>query len=339
VAYVTFFDWRAELDAIDDAANKHGRAFGFVPSPPDPRDYQYRYFAAVTPLPSRVVYDMPPVRDQGQFGTCVGFASWAVKESQEKGKCPPLSPRFIYAMCKQLDGLGGAGTYPRVAMQVLQTYGTCPEEDFPYSELKDDMAPAPPLDYEKRLAEPWKIKVYAQVNGIQELKRALYEQGPLLVGLYITESFLDAKKTIPLPRGNFLGGHAVCICGYDDAYYGDGLRGAFLIMNSWGTSWGDNGFSWLPYSRVDAKVANSLPFLREAWASVDAEFVPKQAKRIILKPSNPTACVDGAYVQLDVPPIIQSGRTLVPIRFVTENMGYIVTWNKETQAIELRRPW
>ena len=43
-----------------------------------------------------------------------------------------------------------------------------------------------------------------------------------------------------------LGGHAVPIVGYDDAMLGG--AGAFLVQNSWGTSWGLNGYFYLPYS-------------------------------------------------------------------------------------------
>ena len=43
-----------------------------------------------------------------------------------------------------------------------------------------------------------------------------------------------------------LGGHATPIVGYDDSQAGG--AGAFLVMNSWGTSWGNSGFFWMPYS-------------------------------------------------------------------------------------------
>jgi hypothetical protein len=39
------------------------------------------------------------------------------------------------------------------------------------------------------------------------------------------------------------GGHAMCVVGYDDKKYG----GAFLLMNSWGPEWGNNGFAWVRY--------------------------------------------------------------------------------------------
>ena len=40
------------------------------------------------------------------------------------------------------------------------------------------------------------------------------------------------------------GGHAMCVIGYDDRKDG----GAFEIMNSWGTDWGQNGYFMMPYS-------------------------------------------------------------------------------------------
>ena len=44
-----------------------------------------------------------------------------------------------------------------------------------------------------------------------------------------------------------LGGHATPLVGYDDNYLGSGI-GAFLVENSWGTSWGNKGYFYIPYS-------------------------------------------------------------------------------------------
>jgi len=40
-----------------------------------------------------------------------------------------------------------------------------------------------------------------------------------------------------------MGGHAMCVVGYDDTKYG----GAFQIMNSWGPEWGKDGVGWVRY--------------------------------------------------------------------------------------------
>ncbi|HRG22926.1 MAG TPA: C1 family peptidase, partial [Chitinophagaceae bacterium] len=40
-----------------------------------------------------------------------------------------------------------------------------------------------------------------------------------------------------------MGGHAMCVIGYDDRKFG----GAFQIMNSWGPDWGKDGVAWVKY--------------------------------------------------------------------------------------------
>ena len=71
---------------------------------------------------------MTPVRDQGNEGTCVAFASAVgVKEyedTREYKKYIELSPRYLYSICKKNDGAPDEeGTYPRVAMKMLLNYG------------------------------------------------------------------------------------------------------------------------------------------------------------------------------------------------------------------------
>jgi len=40
-------------------------------------------------------------------------------------------------------------------------------------------------------------------------------------------------------------------------------------------------------------------------------------------------------IELDVAPFIQDGRTLIPLRFISENLGYKVDWNGETQTVTI----
>ncbi len=47
---------------------------------------------------------------------------------------------------------------------------------------------------------------------------------------------------LPQPQEAMLGGHAIAIVGYDDS------KQMFTFQNSWGSSWGDKGFGYLPYS-------------------------------------------------------------------------------------------
>ncbi len=48
-----------------------------------------------------------------------------------------------------------------------------------------------------------------------------------------------------------------------------------------------------------------------------------------------TAEIDGEQVELDSPPTILSGRTLVPVRFISEAFGASVNWNQEERAVTI----
>lgn len=340
-----FNKWRKVVNKLEEGRNE----FGYIPSPPDKRDFQFRVFAGAQPLPKAFIRkdEMPAVRDQGSLGTCVGHAMWAIKEWQERqqGDNPVggLSPRFIYQMAKQFDGIPNlAGTYPRVAFQVTKDYGDCAERDFPYSELKSDKnLPMPPQDVIEK-AKPFKISAYARINTLDELKRAIVEQGPVMIGLYVTDSFVYANKFIPKPEGFLRGGHAIVACGYDDNIRLGNYVGGVLIMNSWGTSWADGGYCWIPYAAwlepwwMD--IEWGWKFIDEMWVSVDLPFDLTSAKHIIMKIGDKKVYVDGEYIEIDIPPTIIQDRTLVPIRFVAERMGYIVNWQDGTRIVELRKP-
>lgn len=322
-----------------------------LPSPPDKRDWKFTNFMGVKALPPEFIRtsEMPPVRDQGKYGTCVGHAAWAQKSWQERqqGDEPGggLSPLFIYSVCKTLDGIPRqAGTYPRTAMQVLQKYGVCSEKMMPYSLLTDDKSPPAPSQEAMTEAVKYRISNYAQICGYEDtaeyrskatelIKRALFEQGPVLAALLVCENFMKPNNgIIPLPEGYILGGHAVTVVGYSDT------RKAFLIMNSWGTSWGTNGFAWLPYEWVTYRIDDMWPAFFEAWTSLDLPYQVKRARHVVMRVGSNNAYVDGEVVQLDQPPTIVKGRALVPFRFVAENLGYKVNWQHETKTIEICAP-
>jgi hypothetical protein len=69
----------------------------------------------------------------------------------------------------------------------------------------------------------------------------------VLIGMMCAESFFEAKGVWEPKQEEYASnfpGHAMVTIGYDDNAYG----GSFLIMNSWGTQWGNAGFIWIRYS-------------------------------------------------------------------------------------------
>lgn len=56
---------------------------------------------------------------------------------------------------------------------------------------------------------------------------------------------------------------------------------------------------------------------------------------ITMQIDNPVAAVNGAEVTLDSPPVIVEGRTLVPVRFISESLSAVVDWNAETRVVSI----
>lgn len=90
------------------------------------------------------------------------------------------------------------------------------------------------LSYAKKSGN---IEYYAMVGSILQLKHALVINGPCIGGLPVRDSN-EFKFWDPSISG-FEGGHAIAIVGYD--------KEGFIIRNSWGTIYGENGYSHLPY--------------------------------------------------------------------------------------------
>jgi len=209
--------------------------FNVKPSPVDNRDLKVEKLKVVE-------YDYPTtldwrntmfgVRDQGEQGSCAAMAGATMKdwqEVQDSGIIDYMSPQFIY---NNREDLSDEGMVMRDLMAILLKKGTCQEKLHPYGNLNTPSTEA----YED--AKKYLIKGYAQVETIEGLKQALYDNGPciLAVPVYNTGSRMWFQK-----EGNyFLGGHAMTIVGYNEE--------GFIVRNSWGDDWNDGGYTIFPYS-------------------------------------------------------------------------------------------
>jgi len=230
----------------------------------DGRDYLMRAYLPAMKLPKIVDYTkkMSPVRDQGDEGTCVGFASSAgMKEYQEKldyGRMIELSPRFVYNECKKIDGMPNEeGTTIRAAMEILHKKGICRERYWPYAPHQKDR----PKKGASKDAKRFKVLTYARILNINELKLSLVLKGPCVIGVVVFSGMFEAKAgVIPMP-GKYekdLGGHAICPVAYDDR------KKLIKFKNSWSAKWGDKGYGYLPYEYINL-------YMLDAWSSVDID--------------------------------------------------------------------
>ena len=85
-------------------------------------------------------------------------------------------------------------------------------------------------------------------NNIMAVQQAIVDGHPVVFGIDFPMSFHDigSDGVLNTVEGETTdGGHAMTIVGYDDNAH-DG--GSFLVVNSWGADWGDNGFLHLKYA-------------------------------------------------------------------------------------------
>jgi hypothetical protein len=148
----------------------------------------------------------------------------------------------------------------------------------------------------------------------ERVKKSISQRKPVIIGIKCPPSFhnvgrsevwqpTESPASVDLSiKGN---AHALCVVGYDDNKYG----GAFEIQNSWGTSWGNGGFIWIPYT-----VFNNFAY--EAY-----EMEENLANYEVLEFSG--------YVQIE----LFNSRQGMPVRY---NNGYYQTVNSYPSGTDFR---
>ncbi len=228
---------------------------GAQKDPEDTRDYKIKSFLKATvgelPISLDLRYRLLAVRDQGGEGSCVSFATTGMKEGQEAEKVW-LSPRFL---TQRIQANADSGAYPRDAMEILLKEGVCTEVCQPYVAREVGRLGCIKATEE---AITNKIGGYARIYTIEEMKQTLNEKGPFLASFGVTKDWYTPVNGVITAHSEnpIIGGHAVCIVGYDDS------RGVIIFRNSWSSGWGDRGYGYLNY--YDTK-----KYLWDAWSSVD----------------------------------------------------------------------
>jgi len=213
---------------------------GALKNPKDLRDISIAQVQAPMLVPKKHITDisMLPVLDQKQLGACVGHAFATVMAYQnfkETGKYEYLSPRFIYALAKRVDGYAGQGTFPRVAGSVASKNG-CSSDSF----VKNDTT----LGHQEYItvidtkeitnnALIYKSGGYATVAiEPQAIKQAIYRNGMITMSIGCGDI-----NQFTIKPGTSNGSHSVAFYGYEDLD-GDTI---LYFRNSWTDKWGEKG--------------------------------------------------------------------------------------------------
>ena len=238
------------------------RICNLVPSKGTESDWRFEdavaagALGAAAALPAAVDLRKPwwDIGDQENTGSCVGWASadgvvrYHMVQAGKLAKTQKLSPRYVWMASKETDEytarpesfIEEAGTSLKTAMDICRKYGvaTMPYLSF---EIHTLMYTGHENAFYAAAAQRRTTSYFNLHKNLSQWKSWLVNNGPILAGLSVDQTWDNAGAT----HGNldtFLpntvrGGHAVTVVGYT-------ATGRFIIRNSWGTTWGDQGFGY-----------------------------------------------------------------------------------------------
>jgi C1A family cysteine protease len=237
-----------------------------------------------------------PIEDQRDLGSCTAQAGVGLIEFYEKkafGTYVDASRLFLYKVSRNLLGLtGDTGAFLSTTMAAMTLFGVPPEKYWPYTTAKPSPVAPPVVDFDMEppafcyaFAQNYQSILYYRLDSpgmspadlLQRIKTYIAGNMPSMFGFTVYESYQYSGKNghfpFPCPQENAVAGHGVVAIGYDDAkkiknpICGVETTGAFLIRNSWGTDWGEQGYGWLPYEYVLKGQADDF------WTLLKQEYV------------------------------------------------------------------
>jgi len=186
-----------------------------------------------------------PVRDQGMC-SCWPHSAAGNMEGVYKiahGKLPVVSMQqlidcdhdcMIYKGIKRCnDGCNGL---PPNGLSYAVRMGMAPESDYPYTGVVGT------CKYSNHSGTVYRFSNFYQVNASEDaMIAALNDVGPLSVGVDATEWQLYTGGVFNLDCTTEMN-HAVVIVGYDSCMVNNQEVKYWIIKNSWGKYWGENGY-------------------------------------------------------------------------------------------------
>jgi C1A family cysteine protease len=196
------------------------------------------------------------VRDQGPWGSCTAFSTRYAYLIHQLKDGPLIEPStsFWYAKARALNPgipLRDTGTTLTAMMTVLQSQGTLSETQWPYSGSNIFTPPTIIPNANSQLEVIKRLRITnSSANNLVTLKTALANGNPVVISIRVYSSFMTNNVFVtgivpsPSKKDRLLGGHAICLIGYNDIYQ------RFYFYNSWGTYTGINGYFTIPYGYV-----------------------------------------------------------------------------------------
>lgn len=187
-------------------------------------------------------------RYQGDCQACVAFATCAAMESRlriyadDSALDLDLSEAHLFA-CGHVGGCAVGWNF-EPALERARSEGVGLETDFPYEPTDQACPDIPPAA---------RVNGWSAATTADARKQTIAANGPAIGGMRAFQDLLyyDAGVYRHVAGGQ-TGLHAVCVVGYDDP------GGFWIVKNSWGTDWGEEGFFRIAYG--ECGLDDEFPF-------------------------------------------------------------------------------
>ena len=235
-----------------------GHPLGYVPPPKMPVTAVYSPESPIylPLLPS--VYDLrtlglvTSVKNQGACGSCWAFGTFSSIESH--WKVLGLGDNNLSE--NNLKDCAGFDLGPCDGGNSWMSISYFTRGDGPVSESND-----PYVDYPVPCVTGLPLVAYEMdarflANDINHIKQSVLNNGAIYTAFYWNGAYYNGSNYTYYYNGTNDANHAVAIAGWDDTKVTAGGTGAWIIKNSWGTGWGQNGYFYISYndSRVNSEV-------------------------------------------------------------------------------------
>jgi C1A family cysteine protease len=233
------------------------RAAGWLPDVPDHRDQLFKGLKPRKAITEKVALKeefLPPIGDQGNLGSCTGWAIracllYSLRQQGEVFRKPGygLSALFAYYQARLLDNSVNedSGAYIRNVVKGAFNVGVATEASWPY---KIERFAHKPSATAEKTARWHQVKGgYKRCLDVDDILQAISYDTPVAGGFswFSNSDGPNGHMPMPGPRDSLEGGHAICIVG------GDPKTREFKFSNSWSDKWGDDGYGYVPFAFME----------------------------------------------------------------------------------------
>ena len=232
--------------------------------------------------------DFTAIRDQGPIGSCASFATVAVVEYMlKRGKKEEnLSEAYVFhnaVMRAGGDHEQGSSIYDNIIS--IHDDGVPSEHLWPYT-AENCVTDAPQSVHDDAMqrrvitAKNVVLRKGERKENLKNLKSAIADGFPVIISLRLSEAFHTTGGFVQTPsreevesHNGVHSNHAMVICGYSDD------QRVFIVRNSWGRSFGDNGYCYIPYSYIgDTELCQVAFIITEIVPNVEAANLKPSSK-------------------------------------------------------------